>query len=271
MNTTAQQRPLFPPCIILAAVLLWLFSNLLLSAAPPTQRVGLPLLLEDYPISGPLLEPIPRTNREVPLILRLIQNEPTEDGHLYTIEVQGLDPGDYNLAEFLRPVTQTTAKELPSIPIRIETALPPGLPKPTALTPTPAPRVGGYRALIWLFALAWLAGLAWLIFSGHKKKNAQSSTAEETSLAARLTPLLQSASQGKLDSEKQAQLERLMVAHWRDKLPETSTLSPAKTLAFLKEHKEASPLFLALEKWLHAPKGELSPQELEALLEPYQS
>lgn len=237
--------------------------------SPLSQRVGLPLQLEDVYLPGPQVEPIPRKSRDLPVIVRLVETRPAQDGFRYHFEVQGLEAGHYNLADYLRIISAESGDLPHSIPFRITTALPPGLPQPTTLEPSPIPKIGGYRALLWLLGLVWLAGLAWLFFSGKGKAAKSREEIEKPTLADHLQPLLLKASQGKLDSDGQARMERLILAHWREKLPEPQPLSPAQSLALLRQHPEASPLLLKLEHWLHAPESELSPQELKTLLKPY--
>ena len=235
-----------------------------------TQRVGLPLLLEDLYLAGPQLEPIPRKDREVPLIVRLVEIKPAQDGFRYAFEVQGLEPGSYNLGDYLHETSSESGTSSHTIPLTITTALPPGLPQPATLQPSPSPRIGGYRALIWILGLLWIAGLAWLFFSNRKKAPAtHSNETTQNTLADRLKPFLQKASQGNLATDEQAQLERLILAHWRKRLPEVTVLPPAESLTLLREHPEASPLLLKLEHWLHAPASDISSAEIDLLLKPY--
>ena len=255
---------------ILAAVLTVLATSFALGETP-TQRVGLPLLLEEVYLKGPLLEPVPRKNREVPLIVRLVETKPAQDGFRYTFEVQGLDPGEYNLGNYLQEQSAESGVSAHQIPLIITTALPPGLPPPADLAPRSSPRVGGYRALIWILGLVWVAGLAWLFFSSRKVAPPVEASAAPATLEDKLKPLLLKASQGELATEEQARLERLILAHWRERVPEVAELSPAKSLSLLREHPEASPLLLKLEHWLHAPESQLAASEIESLLEPYRT
>ncbi|MGJ8723750.1 MAG: hypothetical protein ACSHYB_04255 [Roseibacillus sp.] len=256
---------------IIFLLLFALFCTLPLHAETPTQRVGLPLLLEDLYLTGPLTEPVPRKDREVPLIVRLVETKPAQDGFRYTFEVQGLDPGSYNLGDYLRPTATESGTSSHFIPLIITTGLPPGLPQPAALQPKPAPRIGGYRALLFILGLVWIAGLTWLFFSSRKRKESHQTEVPPPTLADRLEPILKKASQGQLATEEQAQLERLILAHWRKRVPEVTDLPPAKSLALLRDHPEASPLLRKLEHWLHAPASEVSSSEIDTLLEPYRT
>ena len=242
-----------------------------INAETPTQRVGLPLLLKELYLEGPLLEPTPRRTREVPLIVRIAEVKPAQDGFHYTIEVQGLAPGTYNLGKYLRPAHDESGTSTHDIPLTIITELPPGLPEPTTLAPKSAPRIGGYRTLLWLLGLAWVAGLTWIVFFRKQSEKVDYETTPEPTLAERLKPLLQHAAQGNLPTDEQARLERLILAHWRQRIPEVEGLPTAESLTFLREHPEASPLLLKLEFWLHAPESKISSEEIENLLKPYRT
>ena len=89
------------------------------------------------------------------------------------------------------------------------------------------------------------------------------------SFAERLRPLVEEAAAGKLTVEGQANLERLLMGYWREKLnlPE---LRMAESLARLKAHAEAGELLRALERWLHRPGGAMR-DEVSMLLHPYRN
>jgi hypothetical protein len=72
-----------------------------------------------------------------------------------------------------------------------------------------------------------------------------------------------------MDSAGQAQLERLIIGYWRERLPEIGALPPAQAMIRLRSHPEASPLLLALEEWLHARRSHATAKDIEILLAPY--
>ena len=95
--------------------LLSLLLSLLLSAfatadppESPTVRVGMPLTLTDIYIPGGEARPKPRPNRESPLVIRLLEVKPAQDGKRYDLEVYGLETGHYDLATFLEAVDPAT-------------------------------------------------------------------------------------------------------------------------------------------------------------------
>lgn len=247
------------------------FAALSHAAEPPTQRVGLPLVIEDQYLPGPLLQPVPRRDREPSLVVQILETKPAKDGFRYTFEVQGLDAGTYNLGDFLREATAESGNSTHKVPVTITTALPPGLPRPADLESKPAPEIGGYRTVLKVLGILWVIILAIIIYSFRKKKAQATQELPPPTVAERLKPLVQKASQESLSTDDQAQLERLLVGHWRERLPEIANEEPAKVLRQLRAHPEASPLILQLEKWLHSPNPNFSPDDLDQLLAPYRS
>src|SRR5437867_3237409 len=71
-------------------------------------------------------------------------------------------------------------------------------------------------------------------------------------LADRLRPLVEQAAAGTLTRDGQAQLERLLLNHWRQRL-ELTTDSFADAIRKLRQHNEAGALLRELENWLHRP------------------
>jgi len=255
-------------CKIIPLLLLALVG-ISLGKKNPTQRVGLPLIVEEIYFAGPLLEPVPRRDREPPLVVRILETKPAKNGFRYTLEVQGLEAGTFNVGEYLRETTAESGHSEHGLLVTITTDLPPGLPRPADLAPKDVPEIGGYRNTLKILGVLWFVILAIIIYSFRKKKTATTETAPPPSVAERLKPLIQKASKEILSTEDQAQLERLLVGHWRERLSELSQKEPAEVLRQLRAHPEASPLILQLEKWLHAPNPDLSSDDLDQLLSPY--
>ena len=252
-------------------IVLLFLTGICSAAETTTQRVGLPLIIEDQYLAGPLLVPVPRRDREPPLVVQILETKPAQEGFRYTFEVQGLDAGTYNLGDFLREATAESGNSTHKVPVTITTELPPGLPRPADLEPKDVPEIGGYRTVLKVLGVLWVIVLAIIINSFRKKKAARTQVIPPPTVAERLKPLVQKASQESLSTEDQAQLERLLVGHWRERLPELTDQEPAQVLRHLRDHSEASPLILQLEKWLHAPNPDFSSDDLDRLLEPYRS
>ncbi len=239
-------------------------------AEVPEARVGQPLTLTDIYIPGGEVEPTPRRNRTPPLVVRLLETKPAKDGHRYDFEITGLDPGKYDLADFLTAVNPVNTPAIPEILLEITSGLPEGIVLPSELPPAEIPALGGYKNKMFAAGALWCAGLIALVVWIRRKKTGTTVSSEHVaSLAERLQPLLERAASGNLDDTGRALLERLVIGRWREKLPEISVLPPAEAMVKLRAHPDASPLILQLERWLHARDGNVSPADLEALLAPY--
>jgi hypothetical protein len=257
------------PALLLLIIIL-LPRSVSAQTTPPTTRVGLPITLVDLYISGGEARPKPRPDHKAPLVLRLLAVKPAADGHRYDMEVYGLESGSYNLTDFLEPVDSTKPPHFTDpVPLTVTTALPPGLPKPAELTTNPPSRIGGYRSALWILGSLWVLVLAALLF--WKKRGAQASEADAPppSLSERLHALITMASHGELDAGQQATLERLILGHWHQRLPELASLPPAQALSRLRHHDEAGPLLRQLEQWLHAKDSDIDDDQIDALLAPY--
>ena len=245
-----------------------LTGPLLLAAEPtPTQRVGQRLEIRDIYIPGGEITPTPRRDREPPLVVRILEVKPAKDGSRYDFEVQGLEPGNYNLAEFLDAPDGTT---IPAIPLEIITELPPGPVRPNKNEPGKLPELGGYRKMMTAFGVVWFVGLIVIVLWRKKKAIPdEADLVEAPTLAERLQPLVSSAASGKLNTADRAKLERLIIAHWREKRPEIAPLPLNEVLAELRKDEESAPLLLALETWLHARDSNTPDSEITKLLAPY--
>jgi len=253
-------RRIFIACLLAAAPLL---------AEIPSQRVGLPLVLREIYIPGGEIRPKPRRDREPPLVVRVLEIRPAKDGSRYDFEIHGLEPGPHDLADYLESADGAAA-EIQEIPLNITTALPEGLLVAPPVTPGELPELGGYRTKMIAVAAVWAAGLVGLLAWRRKKPVADGSAAGVApSLAERLRPLVDRAAKGGLSADERASLERLVIGHWRGELPEIAAMAPAEAMAALRRHPQASPLILALERWLHARSSEADPAEIERLLKPY--
>lgn len=262
--------PVRPAIALLLPVLL----SLPLSAdtAPPTTRVGLPVTLTDLYIPGGEAKARPRPNHEPPIVIRLVAVKPAAGGKRYDLEVYGLEAGTYDLADYLVAADPATPPRFEQpIPLVVTTGLPPGLPRPAELTVNPPPRIGGYRLLAWILGIVWFLGLLALLLLKRRTTAAGAPPPAPPTLAERLHALVTLASEGRLDADQQATLERLILGHWHQRLPELAALPPAEALARLRHHDEAGPLLRQLEQWLHARKPAIDAGQIEELLAPYRT
>ena len=236
-------------------------------AEVPTQRVGQPLEILEVYIPGGEVKPKPRRDSSQPLSVRQLEVKPAADGGRYDFEVQGLDPGSYDLADFLIAPDGTV---IPPIPLEITAGLPPGLARPHPTTAGELPDLGGYRRTMTVVAVLWAAGLVAILFWRRKLPIADDGAGlAAPTLSERLRPLVSRAAAGDLSADDRAKLERLVIGHWREQRPDIAALAPAEAMVKLRNDPEASPLILALERWLHARESTTDSSEIERLLAPY--
>jgi hypothetical protein len=253
--------------VIRRVVLSLLLGSAALLAETPTQRVGQPLEIREIYIPGGEVKAKPRRDRQPPLMVRVLDVKPAKDGSRYDFEVQGLEAGTYNLADFLEAPAGTA---LPEIPLEITSALEPGLVHPNKNEAGELPKLGGYRSTMIALVAAWCAGLVAIVLWRKKKPVTDGAHADAAvPLAERLRPLVAAASKGELSSDERAKLERLVIGHWRERRPDIASLPPAEAMVKLRHDTDAAPLVLSLERWLHAPSSITTPTEIEQLLAPY--
>ncbi|BCX48374.1 hypothetical protein HAHE_22820 [Haloferula helveola] len=216
---------------------------------------------------------IPRPlDDRTPLIVRLGEVSPVEDGYSYRFHFIGFEPGEYRLADFLMRADGTPAEELGDRTVTVKTILPADHDGSlTPHVPSTFPWFGGYRTLLIGLGVVWVLGWIALAWFGRRRRAADEAVQEPPppTFAERLRPYVEAAAGGELDSREQAELERLLSAYWRDrlKLPEQRM---ASELAELRKHPEAGELIRALEGWLHRPGG-VSPERVDDLLAPYRT
>lgn len=263
-------RQSWRPVAVVVALLMIVRIAAAQSPEATAASVGMPVTLDQLVLPGSELEPIPLTDK-TPVVIRIDRTYPHGTAMRYDLVYYGLEPGDYDLSQFLRRKDGTSTADLPKVPVRIETLLPPGQIEPTALTFRRLPWLGGYRLLMIALAVFWIAGLVWLLYPRKKPaaKTVDDFEPQAVSLADRLRPLVSDAMAGRLPPEKLAELERALIVCWRRRLGLQET-PPADALARLRQHPEASPLMNQLEVWLHRPPGG-EPVDVNALLKPYQN
>src|SRR6185436_354286 len=85
--------------------------------------------------------------------------------------------------------------------------------------PRPFPWIGGYRVFLGLLGVVWLGGIVgFVMVNRHKPEAIQPILAgPQPSLAERLRPFVEAAAGGKLSVEGKAELERLLIAYWRER------------------------------------------------------
>jgi hypothetical protein len=207
-----------------------------------------------------------------PVILRLGAVEPTEGGFSYRLHVIGFEPGEHRLADYLMHPDGSPATELGDRTFTVKTILPPE--HDGSLTPhlaAPMPWFGGYRHLLIGLGVLWVLGWFGIHRIGRQKKRFAEAAPEAPppGFAERLRPYLERAAGGNLGADGKAELERLLLSYWRDRLsPPGETM--AAEFAALRAHPEAAPALEALERWLHRPGG-ADARAIESLLDFYRN
>jgi hypothetical protein len=236
-----------------------------------SSTVGMPARIDQVILPGSELEARPIEGRREPVVLRIVASYPHGTAFRYDLTYQALEPGAFDLRAYLRRKDGSSTGDLPPIPVRVDALLAEGqvLPHPVGLRGSP--RYLRYRALAWAAGTLWALGLAYLLYRGRRAAQVPPAGAEgPITLADRLRPLVASAIEGDLGPPQRAELERLLIGHWRERLGLEGE-RPADLMAALRRHDEAGPLFRALEDWLHRPERERMAHgaELAALLRPY--
>ena len=229
--------------------------------------VGMPAQIEQIVLPGTELTVRTVTAPE-PLMLRIVNTFPHGTDFRYDLEYYGLEPGIYNLAQFLERKDGTPTSGLPAIEVKIHTLLPPGQVQPNALIHDSVRGLGGYRTSLIIGAILWSVGLLWILAAGRRSRTVNNTAqAEPESLATRLRPVVEQAIAGELPAKKLAELEMMLVAFWRTRLNHDQS-EASEVIELLRNDAEAGPLLRQLEAWLHQPEAGAE-VDVASLLEPY--
>ena len=230
--------------------------------------VGVPRWSRELVIEGSLLEVRPPA-LETALILRIDSASPHGTAWRYDFEYYGLEPGSYDLVQFLRREDGSEITELEPITVIVESGLPPGQVLPHQIQAGETPELGGYTKMLWTLGGFWLLGSALWFLSSRRSDGEDTDlrASAPLSLAELLAPLVERGMAGELPTAEQAQLELMLIAVWRKRL-DLESADVGEALKTLKAHPEAGPLLLELERWLHSPDAS-SDLDLTALLKPY--
>ncbi|NOX56540.1 MAG: hypothetical protein GXP27_19275 [Planctomycetes bacterium] len=235
-----------------------------------TLPVGVSGEIEQIVIPGPRLRVRPVEPRQ-PLIVRIDGVYPHGADWRYDLVVYGLEPGEYNVVDYLEHEDGRVGAKTEPVPVRIVSVLPTGRVLPNPLPLKRETRYGSYRVWMVVVGAVWFAGLVAILVAGRwpVRRAQQRAGGRPVSLADRLQPLVAKACRGELGREERAALERMLIGYWRRRLGLESV--PAdEVLRVLREHAEAGPLLCQLEAWLHRPQpGNV--EQVRALLAPYEN
>jgi hypothetical protein len=231
----------------------------------------MPGKIQQLVIEGTELEVKPLADRRAPFVLRITEAYPHGSAFRYDFVYYALEPGEYDLKNYLRRKDGTPLDASLSIPVKVDPVLPPGQVEPSQLTLEHSPALGGYRLLLAIAGSLWCAGLAAILLLGRRKPGgAEAEAARPLTLADRLRPLVEAALEGTLSQGQHAELERLLLGYWRKRLG-LEQARPAVAMAVMRNHPEAGPLIRRLEDWLHKPGATEEATDVASLLRPYQN
>jgi len=237
---------------------------------PRSVTVGMPARFDELVLPGSELEVRPLEDPSSPIVTRITAAYPHGTAFRYKIVYYGLEPGTFDLKDTLRRKDGSSMADLPSLPVEIQSILPPGQVEPHALGLTASPRLGGYQFGLIVGGIFWLCGLLLIFLAGRARHPAlEPSIDRPETIADRLRPILQNAVEGNVTAGEQAELERLLLAFWCEQLRLEKT-AMTDALATIREHEEAGALLVQLETWLHRP-GTSEEVDIALLLEPYQN
>lgn len=204
-------------------------------------------------IPGTEVEARPLPDCKIPIVARISKKRALEKSFEYTIVYYGLESGEFDLRHALRRKSGGELSAVPPILVTVQSVLPPGLVEPNTLDSNSLGLTSAYESTLILAAILWVLGLLAILFSGRTTK-AESIEKEEKvlTLGDRMQPLISRAIAGDLDSDGQAELERILLSHWRAKLSLTD-LPAGEAMAKMRQDVEAGKLLQQLEEWLHRP------------------
>ena len=237
--------------------------------------VGMAAKLEALVLPGSELVAKEIEDRHQPFVLRIIDTYKHGTDHRYDMEFYALEPGSYNVSDYLVRADESATGDLPAIWVNVVSTLPAGQITPNEPLNAKIPQLGGYWLLWIIGGVAWLAGLISLVMMGRRKSTQQIVTTQaRVSMAEHLRPLVEAAIRGQLDAGGRAELERSLIAYWCKRLG-LQGLEPGEVMRRLRQDEQAGPLITSLEDWLHRPAPTEQEQtqkvDIEALLAPYKN
>ena len=255
---------------VVVAMLVASFGGTCLGEDNRNPTVGMTGRVEQLVLPGPELMAKPLEDDRTPIVLRIKSVYPHGTEYRYDLEFYGLEPGKFDLRDYLQRKDGSDLQEVPSIDVEVTSVLEAGQVQPNSLGLKELPSLGGYQKLLIAGGILWLLGLLALLYFGRKKRLAVSEAGvEELSLADRLRPIVEQAQTGELTKNEQAELERLLIGFWRERL-DLDGQDMAAAIATLRQHDKAGALLCELERWLHSPDHGQG-VDIAELLKPYEN
>ena len=221
----------------------------------PEGFVGQACVVRQVLIPGPRVVPTPLTQDRPNVILRITEVYPRVDSALYDFECYGLEAGQHDLRDFLQYADGSKLDDVSPILIQVNSVLPAGQIVPAPLANQRPPRLSTYQGLVVAFVVTWILGLLAILFARRRPPAELTEEPHERTLAELLKPKLERARGGALPEDEFAELERLIVEHWR-RQGDAPNRSYEAARAELHALPEAGPLLAELEDWLHRPDSD---------------
>ena len=238
------------------------------SKEPKSATVGAPMTLSDVVLPGSELVAKPLAG-DPAMIVQITDSIRHGDSWRYTFRFSGLEPGPYDLSEWLIRKDGSPVGELPEVPVQIESLLPAGQVTPNELPTGWLPSLGGYKVVMTVAVVLWSLVLLALLLGGRRKKqHVEVASVPKRSLADMLQERLEAGFKNKVPPEQYAELERMLFSWWRKRL-DLESVPADKALARIRNDDQAGPLMVQLEQWMHRPNGTAQDVDLSKLLEPY--
>jgi len=201
--------------------------------------------------AGPELRAVPFTFGD-PIALRIASVVPTAKGRRYDLRYMAYGPGEFDLAEYLVDASNTRPADLKKLAVKIDSILP----KDHAgeLFDTPTSQIdlhSSYKTWMGLVWLAWAALLVPLWAYGRKHRPKAAKVRPAPTVPERLRSLLERAQRTNLNVEEQADLEKLLLAFWAQRLG-VSSERLEDALEDVRKHPAAGKQVQRLETWLHS-------------------
>jgi len=229
--------------------------------------VGMRARIDDLVLPGSQLQARPAVV-DAPIVVRVLAARVHGTAFRYDLEYYGLDPGPFDVTDYLSRVDGSSTADLPPLIVNIQPLLPPGQVEPHPVLPVATPEVGGYATWLKVGVIAWVIGFLAIVMVGRRRRRLEAEQAGPAlTLADRLRPLVEAAQRGELDEPAKAELERVLLHYWRRRLG-LAEEKAGRAMIQLRDHDEAGPLLRQVERWLHHPEPG-GDADIAALLEPY--
>ncbi len=239
----------------------------------PPRTVGMTDGVKGVFLPGSALRVKADTSGRAPIALRITEKyQHGNKGYWYDFAYTAFAPGKYRLSDWLEREDGSATGLLPPVEVTVPSALPAGPPTRLPDFVAELPELGGYRTLLTVFGALWVVGLVGILFWRRPKPVATPAEAEkDVPPVEKLRRLVTQASSGSITPDERAQLDRLVLGFWRERLG-LGSLSVVDAIAAIRRHDEAGELLRRVEEWLHRPASaaDARPEsEVARLMEPY--